>query len=145
MKTISSARAATDTRHRIKEANSQPRRIKLIGLASGGAGIVQALNLDTLREVQPIVDDGSAEVLQQLDGAEMIFVVACNGDDMARAPEIKQIARAANVMITGILVQNADGPDTAKTDLPILRAASDMLIVASDPSYVTDMLAQLGA
>ncbi len=50
-------------------------------------------------------------------------------------------ARAANVMITGILVQSG----AAQAELPVLRAASDMLIVATDASYVSDMLEQLGA
>ena len=145
MEPVSSARAASDTRHRINTPNSQPRRIKLIGLASGGAAIVQGIDSTTLRDVHTIVADGSADVLKKLDGAEMIFMVACSGDDMSLAPQIKQIAREANVMITGILVQAADGPDTARADLAILRPASDMLIVATDPSYVPDMLAQLGA
>ncbi len=50
-------------------------------------------------------------------------------------------ARAANVMITGILVQSG----ATQVELPVLRAASDMLIVATDASYVSDMLEQLGA
>ena len=68
-------------------------------------------------------------------------MVTCSGDDLALAPEIKLIARAANVMITGILVQSG----AAQAELPVLRAASDMLIVATDASYVSDMQEQLGA
>ena len=67
--------------------------------------------------------------------------MTCSGDDLALAPEIKLIARAANVMITGILVQSG----AAQAELPVLRAASDMLIVVTDASYVSDMLEQLGA
>jgi hypothetical protein len=145
MEPMSSARAATDTRHRIKTANSQPRRIKLIGLPTGGAGIVRGIDSATLRDVQTLIADGSPDLLKKLDGAEMIFLVACSGDDLSLAPQIKQVARDANVMITGILVQTAGGPDTARADLGILRPSSDMLIVATDASYVTDMLAQLGA
>ncbi len=42
MEPLSSARAASDTRHRIAAANSQPRRIKLVGLGSGGVFGVRA-------------------------------------------------------------------------------------------------------
>lgn len=136
----SNARAASDTRHRIAVPNSQPRRIKLIGLGKGGGAIVGALDLAALRNVQPVMADGAADPLQ-LAGAEMIFMVACAGDDLAAAPQIQQLARAASVMVTGILLDQGD----THAELPKLRAASDILIIARDASYVADMLAQLGA
>jgi hypothetical protein len=71
----------------------------------------------------------------------MIFMVACAGDDLAAAPRIQQLARAAGVMVTGILLEQGD----THAELPKLRAASDILIIARDASYVEDMLAQLGA
>ena len=142
---ISSARAATDTRHRIKAANSQRRRIKLIGVGSGGGDIVQRIGSATVHDVQAIVANASGDPLGELAGAEMIFLVACSGDDVSLAPRVKQVAREANVMITGILVQSASANATAQPELALLRDASDMLILASDPSYVLDMLVQLGA
>ena len=126
MKPLSNARAASDTRHRIAAANSQPRRIKLVGLGSGGAAIVTSIDTASLRDVRIVIPDGGAAALSELADAEMIFVVTCSSDDLALAPGIKLIARAANVMITGILVQSG----AAQTELPVLRAASDMLIVA---------------
>ena len=71
----------------------------------------------------------------------MIFAVACSGDDLGLAAEVKKIARGLNVMITGILIEST----AAQPELPVLRAASDMLIVSSDLHYVEDMLEQLGA
>ena len=141
MEPLSSARAASDTRHRITAANSQPRRIKLVGLGSGGAAIVTSIDTASRRDVQIVLPNSGAAALSELADAGMIFVVTCSGDDLALAPEIKLIARAANVMITGILVQSG----AAQAELPVLRAASDMLIVATDASYVSDMLEQLGA
>jgi pyrimidine operon attenuation protein/uracil phosphoribosyltransferase len=140
MQIISSARASTDTRHRIAERNSLPRRIRLIGLGTGGAALAAALDTGRLRDVQvlpvgPAIDAGS------LAGAEMIFLVACPGDDVSAASAIRRVAREANVMVTAILVDQGGGD----AGLPLLRAASDMLIVASDASYVPDMLDQLGA
>jgi hypothetical protein len=140
MKTISNARAASDTRHRIAVPNSLPRKMKVIGLGSGGAAIANALDLERLREVALVPAAGGIDPAQ-LAGAEMIFMVACAGDDVSAAPEIKRVARAANVLITGILLDQGD----THAELPVLRATSDMLIVATDASYVADMLAQLGA
>lgn len=134
--TVSNARAATDTRHRIGLPNSQPRRIKLVGLGEGGRAIAAALDLSLLREVELAGSDGAA-----LAGAEMIVTVACAGDDLAGAAAILQQARAANIMVTGILIDQGD----THAQLPLLRAASDILIIASDASYLSDMLAQLGA
>jgi hypothetical protein len=45
------------------------------------------------------------------------------------------------VLVTAILLDSGD----THAELPVLRAAADMLIVARDASYVPDMLAQLGA
>jgi hypothetical protein len=141
VKPLSNARAASDTRHRIAAANSQPRRIKLVGLGSGGAAIVTSIDTASLRDVRIVIPGDGAAALSELADAEMIFVVTCSSDDLALAPEIKLIARAADVMITGILVQSG----VAQAELPVLRAASDMLIVVTDASYVSDMLEQLGA
>jgi cephalosporin hydroxylase len=138
---ISNARAASDTRHRIDAANSRPRRIKLVGLGHGGAAIVTAIETARFCNVQVLVPGDDAVALSALADAEMIFMVACSGDDVTLAPQVKQIGRAANVSITGVLVQAG----AAQAELPVLRAGSDMLVVATDASYVTDMLAQLGA
>ena len=136
MQPVSNARASSDTQHRIDVPNSQPRRIRLVGLGDGGRAIVDALELALLRDVAVVGFEPAA-----LAGAEMIVTVACAGDDLAAAPGILQLAREANVMVTGILIDQGDTRDA----LPKLRAASDILIIARDASYVSDMLAQLGA
>jgi hypothetical protein len=137
MQTVSNARASTDTRHRIGLPNSQPRRIRLIGLGDGGRAIVEGLELARLRDVEV----ASFDPATGLAGAEMIVTVACAGDDLAAAPGILRLAREANVMVTGILLDQGD----THAELAKLRAASDILIIACDASYVADMLAQLGA
>ena len=135
MQTVSNARASTDTRHRIGATNSQPRRIKLVGLGAGGRAIVEALDLGLWRDVEIAAFDPA-----ELAGAEMIVTVACAGDDLAAAPGILRLAREANVMVTGILIDQGD----TRAELPKLRAASDILIIARDPDDVSDMLAQWG-
>jgi pyrimidine operon attenuation protein/uracil phosphoribosyltransferase len=140
MKTISSARACSDTRHRIAAPNSQPRNIKLVGLGRGGAALAAALDLEHLRTVDVLPVHGAIDPAR-FTGAEMLFMIACAGDDLAAAPAIKRVAREAGVLVTAILIDRGD----THAALPVLRAASDMLVVARDASYVPDMLTQLGA
>ena len=154
---ISNARAATDTRHRIAIPNSKPRHIKLVGLGTGGARVaahIASLGLSSVQTITPPLGGAAAHnaTLAELAGAEMIFMVACSGDETAWAPVIKQLVRrpadingiSTNVMITGILVQSTNVTGS-EIELPVLRAASDMLIVTSDDTYVADMLMMLGA
>ena len=136
MQPVSNVRASSDTQHRIEVPNSQPRRIRLVGLGDGGRAIVDKLELALLHDVEVVGFDPAA-----LAGAEMIVTVACAGDDLAAAPGILRLAREANVMVTGILLDQGDTRDA----LPKLRAASDILIIARDANYVSDMLVQLGA
>jgi hypothetical protein len=158
----STAYAAIDTRHRIKDPNSQPRQIRIIGLGvKGGSDVVQ---LDVARFPHVKVTgvsghwDGAVDaaellasittangmtVVDWLKDADQIFMVAGDGDDVSLAPAIKQLARRANVSITGILRLAPSGGDV-KT-LEILRGATDMLIVTSFDDYVVGMLEELGA
>jgi hypothetical protein len=138
---VSNARASTDTRHRIAIPNSRPRRIRLVGLGKGGKAILDALDTGSLQDVRVVQATNIAEAQVLLADAEMIFAVACSGDDLGLAAAVKHVARTLSVMITGILIETA----AAQPELPVLRAASDMLIVSSDVNYVADMLEQLGA
>lgn len=152
MTTLSSARASTDTRHRITTPNSQPRHIKLVGLRNGGARVVSAIDTSGLSNVQIVIPGDSSAIalasgkLPLLDDAEMMLVVACPGDDLIWADLIKQIARARGILVTGILIRpKNDQRNDEDSGLAKLRAASDMLVVTSDQTYLTDMLAQLRA
>jgi cell division GTPase FtsZ len=163
MEVISNSRAASDTRHRIQQPNSRPRLIKVVGIGAGGAGTVKKLNGLTLRNVQPVIAPGACrssglpeqlleairsqgvDLDQSLKGADEIFIVAHADDDVGLAPVIRHIGRQANVMITGILFQSRAQDAKSAGTLEVLRAASDMLIVASDDGYLIDMLEELGA
>jgi hypothetical protein len=140
MNPVSNARASSDTRHRMQVANSAPRSIKLIGLGRGGAAVIDGLDRALLHRVDVVAITGGLDPAR-LENAEMIFMVACPGDDVSAAQAIKAWARAAHVATTGILLDDGG----LHAELPLLRAASDMLIVAADPGYVSDMLVQLGA
>jgi cell division GTPase FtsZ len=101
-----------------------------------------------LADVDIVIPDASqssvvVSMIESLAGADMIFVIACAGDDLGLAPLIRQIARKSNVLVTGIFIQHNHEP-AAQASLAVLRPASDMLVVASDESYVADMLVELG-
>lgn len=148
---LSNARTNSDTKNRIAAPNSKPRHIKLVGLRNGGAQLVSSLPTGRWKNVEIVTPtDSSAQglaagSLPALDDAEMIFVIACSGDDLSWASLIQQIARAQGILTTGILVANSITTDDQHAELRTLRAASDMLVIASDASYVPDMLTELGA
>jgi cell division GTPase FtsZ len=150
METKGNMHPSSDTRHRIATPNSHPRQIKLVGLGSGGAQVTTAIGVMNLHRVQaiPVPDGGpvaAAELLKSLCGADMIFVVACAGDEVQLAVPVKQFGREHGVQVTSILIQSRQAMAMAPARLAQLRAASDMLVIASDESYVVDMLVELGA
>jgi cell division GTPase FtsZ len=166
---ISHSRAATDVRHRINVPNSIPRSIKFVGIGEGGAQMAANVAEQHLRNVEviaPIINRSesdaaspgkSSSVLQAItaeeneitkafQGANMVFLVAISNDDISLAPVISGIARSTGVLVTGIMIQKEiSNGETAKSGLEILRAASDMLVITSDESYVIEMLGALGA
>jgi cell division GTPase FtsZ len=145
---------------RIQAPNSKPRAIALIGLGEGGAAIARALPADAMGALhvqvfdspRPLPEEALATIKSNGDDldralrhADMIFVVARQGDDVGLVPVVSRIARDRNVQVTAIYVvpQAALGPDDAQ--LKTLRAGVHMLVVASDEGYVAAMLAALGS
>ena len=149
MELYSDAAVASEVRHRIRLPNSRYRAIRLVGVGSGGAEVARATGALALHEVSvALADPGQAgamvALLESFSKVDMVVLVACAGDDLSAAPMIRQGARLAGVMVTGIFIQKALAP-SAQADLAILRPACDMLVIASDPAYVKDMLVELGA
>lgn len=161
---MSESRAACDTRHRVSYPNSRPRAIKLIGLGEGGGRIAEAVAERGMRHVQAIAAGGSrsapsdpagmlqtiadegSEIGRAIRGADMVFVIAEDGDNVALAPAIGQMAHEKGVLVTGMLIQGRDAGAAVPDDtLNALRSASDMLVMVSDTDYVAEMLGALGA
>jgi cell division GTPase FtsZ len=145
---------------RIQEPNSKPRAITLIGLGEGGGALARSLPGETMAALhvqvfdspKPLPEDALASIKSHgetldraLRHADMIFVVARQGDDVGLVPVVSRIARDRNVQVTAIYVvpQANLGPDDPQ--LKTLRAGVHMLVVASDESYVAAMLAALGS
>jgi len=160
MSTTEQKRTAFGLPGRIQAPNSKPRSITLIGLGEGGGAVARALPPDAMGALhvqvfdspKPLPEHALASIKSNgddlhraLQGADMIFVVACQGDDVGLVPVVSRIARDRNVQVTAIYVvpQAQLGPDDAQ--LKTLRASVHMLVIASDESYVAAMLAALGS
>lgn len=162
---FSESRLACDTRHRIAYPNSRPRAIKLFGLGEGGAAIardiagrgyahVEALaagngraapGADSQGVLRAIASEGS-DLERIIEAADMVFVVARDGDGVGLATVIAQLARRHGKLMSGVLIQAVDAAvEPHDATLDALRAASDMLVIVSDAGYVPEMLGALGA
>ncbi|MDB5775950.1 MAG: hypothetical protein JWP38_2083 [Herbaspirillum sp.] len=144
----SCAVAVRDTQYRIDAPNSSKRFLEVVGIGKGGERMGRVIKDRNLRDVHVVLDAAEQArgtgALELLDGADMLFIIACDGDDVMLAPFLKQAARRKLVPVTGILIQNGNkGPESA--GLALLRASCDMLVIAASEDYVADMLVEFGA
>jgi len=160
--TLDSVRPAFGLPGRIQAPNSRPRSIAMVGLGEGGAAIARRMkdeglgSLDVRVFAGPRVPSEDAlatiksngdDLHRALQEADMIFVVACRGDDVSLAPVVARIARDRRVQVTAIYLvpTSADAAAAQEDDdLRILRSAAHMLVVATDETYVAAMVAALG-
>lgn len=159
--TASAQRPAFGLPGRIQAPNSRPRSIALVGLGRGGAAMARGLDRSTLGDVQvkvfaserTVSEDALATIKSNGDDlhralrdADMIFVVAREGDDVGLVPVVSRIARERHAQVTAIYITRGGPAGTTGEDerLAMLRAAVHMLVVATDESYVAAMVAALG-
>jgi hypothetical protein len=148
---------------RIQEPNSRRRTIALIGLGVGGAVMAGNVGKTDLGPIDVHVvanprlpsDDALAKIKSNgdelhsaLKDADMVFIVACRGDDVGLAPVVSRLAHSRNAPVTAIyLVPPALDPGMPAIEdatLRTLRGDVEMLVIASDESYVAAMVAALG-
>ena len=158
--TASAQRPAFGLPGRIQAPNSRPRSIALVGLGRGGAAIARGLDRSALGDVQvevfaseravsedalaTIKSDGD-DLHRALRDADMIFVVAREGDDVGLVPVVSRIARGRHVQVTAIYITRGEPAGTGEDErLATLRTDVHMLVVATDESYVAAMVAALG-
>jgi hypothetical protein len=147
---------------RIQDPNSRPRTIALVGLGHGGATIARgvsardhanlqvhvlaksaALGTDAVAAIQA----GGGDLHRDLMAADMIFIVACRGDDVGLAAVVSGIAHSRNHSVTALYIVPPAQMSSAEDDetLRTLRKSVEMLVVVSDESYVPAMVAALGS
>ncbi|HEX4781776.1 MAG TPA: hypothetical protein VH301_13525 [Usitatibacter sp.] len=145
---------------RIQAPNSQPRSIALVGLGEGGAAVARRLSADAPANVEvhvlakmshdgdalAAIQAGGGDLQRGLADADMIFIVACRGDDVGLAPVVAGIAHARKHTVTALyVVPDADATGGEDETLRTLREDVEMLVVMSDESYVPAMIAALGS
>jgi hypothetical protein len=146
---------------RIQEPNSRPRSIALVGLGDGGAAIarnVAGLGLTHLEvhvlaksasggDALAAIKAGGGDLQRDLTSADMIFMVACRGDDVGLAPVVSGIAHSRNHPVTALYIVPPEAAASAAEDetLRTLRAGVEMLVIVSDESYVPAMVQALGS
>ena len=145
---------------RIQAPNSKPRSIAVVGLGEGGAAMARALSADRPPNVEvhvlaksaaggdalAAIKAGGGDLHRDLMAADMIFMVACRGDDVGLAPVVSGIAHSRNHTVTALYIVPADTPLSEEEDqtLKTLRSGVDMLVIVSDESYVPAMITALG-
>ena len=153
------ARPAFGLPGRIQDPNSRPRTIAVVGLGQGGAQIARSLSGQELANVEvhvlaksasadavAAIKAGGGDLQRDLIAADMIFIVACAGDDVGLASVVSGIAHGCNHPVTALYIMPPDARATAGEDatLRTLRSAVEMLVVVTDDSYVPAMIAALG-
>jgi cell division GTPase FtsZ len=156
MSAVASRRPAFGVPGRIQAPNSKPRTIALVGLGDGGAAVARRIsserqpNLEVhvlaKSESAAAIQAGGGDLQRDLASADMIFIVACRGDDVGLAPVVSGMAHSRKHPVTALYIVPQDGYDAGGEDatLGTLRAGVEMLVVVSDESYVTAMIAALG-
>jgi cell division GTPase FtsZ len=134
---------------RIQDPNSRPRSIVLVGLGQGGGAIArrfaQAHNEDGRIQVHVPASPAEEDLQRALASADMIFLAATHGDDVALAPVASRIAQARNRPVTALYIVPPEAGAGAVEDntLRTLRSGVQMLVVVTDESYVAAMIAAL--
>ena len=140
---------------RIQAANSTPRGIALVGLGAGGAAIAREVASEGHPHVEvhvlaksggalAAIQAGGGDLQRDLARADMIFLVACRGDDASLAPVVSRIAHSRNHPVTALyIVPPGEPSDIEDETLRTLRSGAEMLVVVSDRSYVPAMIQAL--
>ena len=143
---------------RIQAPNSQPRSIAIVGLGDGGAAIARGIDREGFARLDvhvlaksaaggdaiAAIKAGGGDLHRDLLGADMIFIVACRGDDVSLATVVSGIARGRRHSVTALYIVAPERMAADDESLKTLRAAAEMLVVVSDESYVGAMIAALG-
>ncbi len=161
MSAVAPGRPAFGLPGRIQSPNARPRSIAVVGLGEGGAEIARKLATERQPNVEvhvlaksaaggdaiAAIKAGGGDLHRDLMAADMIFIVARTGDEATLAPVVGGIAHGRNHPVTALYIVPADEPLTDAEDetLRALRTAADMLVVVTDDSYVSAMIAALAA
>lgn len=140
--------SAAQARLRIDTPNFRPRVIKIIALDQPSERVVLELARGEWNRAAFLSrrDLTAARLADDLEGADLVVMVATAGEDAADAALIGDACSVRRVPTTGLILGGADSSDQAlaKT-LAQLRPWMLMLVIASSTEYIEDMLRALRA
>ena len=163
----SCARATTrdEATYRVAYPNSLPRATRIVALDDEAAAIMrrvseapwQGAHFLTFRraETQPGLDslptdavvagpDGTETKLSaELDGADVVVMIATEGSGEDVASLVGTAGHARNIMVAGLVVTKPGGGVGAA--VKTLRPLASVLVIASGEEYVPEMLTALRA
>jgi hypothetical protein len=131
-----------------------------VGLGDGGAAVardvaregherldVHVLAKSASADALAAIQAGGGDLHRDLMRADMIFLVACRGDDASLAPVVSRIAHSRSHPVTALyIVPPGEAAEMAEDEtLRTLRSGVEMLVVVSDRSYVPAMIHALAA
>jgi hypothetical protein len=140
--------SAAEARFRIDRPNSRPRAITVIALDQPSERVVMELaggpwNRATFFALRALT---AAQLADQIDGADLVVIVATAGQNTRDAALIGEACSAKRVYTTGLILGATESSDEALSrTLAELRPWMLMLVIASSTEYVEDMLHALRA
>jgi hypothetical protein len=162
------ASSAVEARFRIDAPNSRPRAIKVVALDRLSEAVVGRLarekkggNATFLTALAGRPADGerfsvsgwlgdlaghTKDLLKEIDGADQVVMIATAGEPLEAASVIGEACSLRRIMTTALIVTSPSTSDDALSwSLAQLRPWSLMLVIATDESYIADMLTAMRA
>ena len=146
-----SARTSTaaEARFRIQAANSKSRAIAVVALDGPSESVVRRLAKASWSRAAFFTASSSAgtrDVMNEIDTADLIVMVATPGAEMPAASMIGEACRLKRVMTTTLIVGAAAASDEALSKtLAEVRPWSGMVVIADAADYIDDLLTALRA
>jgi hypothetical protein len=140
---------AAEARFRVQAANSKPRAITVVALDGPSESVVGRLAKASWSQATFFTASsfgGGNDVMNEVDTADLVVMVATPGADMHAASIIGEACRRKRVMTTTLVVGAASVSDEALSKtLSAVRPWSEMVVIANADEYVDDLLTALRA
>ena len=140
---------AAEARFRVQAANFKPRAIKVVALDGPSESVVRRLAKASWSQAAFFTASpsaGTSDVMNELDTADLIVMVATPGAEMHAASMIGEACSLKRVMTTTLIVGAAAASDEALSKtLAEVRPWSGMVVIADAADYIDDLLTALRA
>ncbi|MGB3407518.1 MAG: hypothetical protein WBA67_08485 [Jannaschia sp.] len=155
------AASADEARYRVDYPNSLRRTSRIFALDQAAAEAMYAVTEDPwdnahfLTVLPGLAEDGSLQIsnpegsavdlLSELDGADVVVLLATNGTGEAAAKTIAQECQVRNILCAGLALGRGNPRDGLDAVVNSMRKSTRVLVVAQDDDYIPAMLSALRA